>query len=83
MTPTVQTNTLNQINPAIERNKQGPFASGHPNDPFNYYQNYTYDYRAKYGDGFYNFDKDSHLLKDLEITVNNVPIFKEICPIFS
>jgi hypothetical protein len=48
----------------------------------NFYQNYTYDYRAKYGDGFYNFDTDSHLLEDMEITMNNVPIFKDISPIF-
>lgn len=48
----------------------------------NYYQNYTYDYRAKYGDGFNNYDIESHLLETMEITVENNPLFKDINPIF-
>jgi hypothetical protein len=48
----------------------------------NYYQNYSYDYSAKYDNGFYTFNIDKHLIKNVEIIVNNTSILDGIDAIF-
>tara|TARA_B100000963_G_C22633387_1_gene676195 strand:- start:2620 stop:4065 length:1446 start_codon:yes stop_codon:yes gene_type:complete len=46
------------------------------------YENYTFDFELRYGDGFYPFDVDSHLLEETDILVNNTAIMDGIDPIF-
>ena len=46
------------------------------------YENYTSDFNLKYGDGFYPFDVDKHILSDTDILVNNTAIIEGIDPIF-
>ena len=48
----------------------------------NFYQNYSYDYSAKYNDGFYTFNVNRHLIKNVEILVNNTSILDGIDAIF-
>jgi hypothetical protein len=48
----------------------------------NYYDNYTYDFGAKYGDGRPSFYVDHELLEDIDILINNNPLFEGIRPKF-
>ena len=48
----------------------------------NYYDNYTYDFGAKYDDGRADFYVDHELLEDIDILINNNPLFEGIRPKF-
>jgi hypothetical protein len=48
----------------------------------NIYENYTSDFGLRYGDGFYPFDVDKHILDETDILINNTAILDGISPIF-
>ena len=48
----------------------------------NFFQNYSYDYGAKYDKGFYTFSINSHIIKNIEIIMNNVSILDGMDAIF-
>ena len=48
----------------------------------NYYDNYTYDFGAKYEDGRPSFAVQDELLENIDILVNNNPLFEGMRPKF-
>ena len=46
------------------------------------YENYSTDFDYRYGQGFYAFDADSHLINGTDIFVNNTAILDGINPVF-
>ena len=47
----------------------------------NHYQNYTYKYSAKYGNGLTQPDTTKHIIDSVKITLDGIPLFENINPV--